>query len=61
MESYDYTNEFQTIIDQQQTIIENQELLLKCQDTSLIYIVVIGILIASNMIHHLFDSVYKRK
>lgn len=57
----DYTEQFNTIIEQQQTMIENQELLQECQDTSLIYIVAIGILIASNMIHHLFDAVYKRK
>lgn len=61
MPYFDYTNDFKTLIEQQETIIINQETLQDTLNTSLIYIITISVLIASNMIHHLFDAVYKRK
>lgn len=61
MDYYNYQEEFNTLIEHQETIITNQETLYETLNTSLTYIVVIAILIASNMIHHLFDAFYKRK
>lgn len=61
MNYYNYQEEFNTLIEHQETIITNQETLQETLNTSLTYIVVIAVLIASNMIHHLFDAVYKKK
>lgn len=61
MEPIDYTQEFNTIIEQQQEIIENQEELLTLQDKSLLYIVAIAVILSANMFHHLFDATYKKK
>lgn len=56
-----YKTELNTIIEHQETIIINQEATQTILNTTLTYLVVIAVLIVSNMIHHLFDAVYKRK
>ena len=61
MDYYNYQEQFNTLIEQQETIITNQEATQDILNTSLTYIIAIAVLIAANMIHHLFDSVYKRK